>query len=178
MFSYIQRTQISRSICTFTTHHSAPRLILFGKHVAQVAAGRYHSMALTGFGACYSWGCGESGQLGHRGDDNVLFPKVVEANLGTVTGLVSCGEHHTAVLTSTPWAKCAASVRDWLHAEQEEYNIKLRRTKAMNQVGSMNHVHTQCCQSLLALPFHYLPCLSITCPAFRLPCLSIALPFH
>ena len=66
---------------------------------------RYHSLALTSFGVLYSWGCGENGQLGHHEDADVFFPKVIEPNVGTVVGQISCGEHHTAVLTSTPWSR-------------------------------------------------------------------------
>jgi hypothetical protein len=111
---------------------NVPRLVLTGKNIAQVAAGRYHSVALTSFGTLYSFGCGENGQLGHTSDENILFPKVVEANLGTVVGQIACGEHHTAVLTSTPWARADAQVEEWLRAEQEEYALKLRFIKRSN----------------------------------------------
>jgi len=111
---------------------NVPRLVLTGKNIAQVSAGRYHSVALTSFGTLYTFGCGESGQLGHASDENILFPKVVEANLGTVVGQIACGEHHTAVLTSTPWAKADSQVEDWLRAEQEEYALKLRFIKRSN----------------------------------------------
>jgi len=111
---------------------NTPRLILTGKNIAQVAAGRYHSVALTSFGTVYSFGCGENGQLGHQGDENVLFPKVLEPNLGTVVGQIACGEHHTAVLTSTPWSRADPQVVEWLRQEQEEYNLKLRYIKRSN----------------------------------------------
>lgn len=62
----------------------------------------------------FTWGCGESGQLGHDSDDNVMFPKVIQANLGNVVGMVSCGEHHVAVMTSTPWNKFGQDVNQWL----------------------------------------------------------------
>ena len=108
-----------------------PRLVLVNKNIASIAAGRYHSLALTNAGALYSWGCGENGQLGHHNDENILFPRVIEPNLGTVVGQISCGEHHTAVLTSTPWSKVDGEIGEWLHGENEEYATKityLRRT--------------------------------------------------
>lgn len=111
---------------------NAPRLVLAGKSIAQVAAGRYHSLALTSFGVLYSWGCGENGQLGHHSDDNVLFPKVIEPNIGTVVGQIACGEHHTAVLTSTPWNRVDGEIAEWLHAEKEEYQFKKRYLKKTN----------------------------------------------
>mmetsp|Transcript_2410 Transcript_2410/g.4500 ORF Transcript_2410/g.4500 Transcript_2410/m.4500 type:complete len:1051 (+) Transcript_2410:95-3247(+) len=109
-----------------------PRPVLAGKSIAQVAAGRYHSLALTSFGVLYSWGCGENGQLGHNNDDNVLFPRIIEPNLGTVVGQIACGEHHTAVLTSTPWNKIDPEVSDWVVIEREEYSKKLSWAKSTN----------------------------------------------
>ena len=110
-----------------------PRLVLAGKSIAQVSAGRYHSLALTSFGALYSWGCGENGQLGHHNDDeNVLFPKVIEPNIGTVVGQIACGEHHTAALSSTPWLRSDPAILEWLQSEREEYNLKLKFLKKTN----------------------------------------------
>ena len=45
--------------------------------VVQVAAGDYHSMALTATGELYAWGEGDSGQLGHGGKENLAVPRVV-----------------------------------------------------------------------------------------------------
>jgi alpha-tubulin suppressor-like RCC1 family protein len=119
--------------------------------IACVAAGRYHSFALTSMcgvvwcdglgwvgsgrwwrgplgtlimacvdrvvmccadaGVLYGWGCNENGQLGVGGDnerkssaaadleDHVLLPTAVGSILGAVVGQVTCGEHHTCVLT-------------------------------------------------------------------------------
>jgi alpha-tubulin suppressor-like RCC1 family protein len=33
--------------------------------VSEICAGRYHSAAVTSYGMLYSWGVGETGQLGH-----------------------------------------------------------------------------------------------------------------
>lgn len=49
-----------------TSNVRAPRLVLKGKHICDVAAGRYHTMCLSAHGVLYAWGCGESGQLGTR----------------------------------------------------------------------------------------------------------------
>lgn len=111
---------------------TSPRLVLVGKQIAQVAAGRYHSLAVTNFGVLYSWGCGENGQLGHNSDENMMFPRVVEPNLGSVVGQISCGEHHTAVLTSTPWTQIHAGLEEWLHCEREELALKKDYLKLTN----------------------------------------------
>jgi alpha-tubulin suppressor-like RCC1 family protein len=110
-----------------------PRLILANKSIAQVAAGRYHSIALTTFGVLYTWGCGETGQLGHNSDSNIFVPRVVEPNLGTVVGQIACGEHHTAVLSSTQWTKVDTDVLDWVKAEKEEYSQKMKYLKTCNR---------------------------------------------
>jgi len=112
---------------------AAPRLILKDKNIAQVSAGRYHSFALTDFGVMYSWGCGENGQLGQDSDENISLPKVVEAVSGVVTGQVSCGEHHTAALTSAPWSKVTSDMNDWLKLARETYGISARYVKQSNR---------------------------------------------
>jgi alpha-tubulin suppressor-like RCC1 family protein len=66
--------------------------------VVQVAAGRYHSMARTASGGLYSWGKGDSGQLGHGGKENVTVPRVVDG-VGAVTGM-SAGRDHSLVATA------------------------------------------------------------------------------
>jgi alpha-tubulin suppressor-like RCC1 family protein len=53
--------------------------------VVQVAAGDDHSMALTATGGLYSWGKGDSGQLGHGDKENLAVPRVV----GGIGGAVS-----------------------------------------------------------------------------------------
>ena len=76
-----------------------PRLVLRGKNIYEVSAGRYHSTAISAHGVLYGWGCGESGQLGHNSVENECFPRVVESLLGNVIGQISCGEHHTIALS-------------------------------------------------------------------------------
>ena len=51
-----------------------------GRHVAAVAAGSQHSLAITADDAVFAWGKGVRGCLGH-GDDlsNQLLPKKIEA---------------------------------------------------------------------------------------------------
>ena len=64
------------------------------------------------------------GQLGLNSDENILLPTVVTPILGTVVGQVSCGEHHTAILTSAPWTKLSPDVHEWLHAAKVEHELK------------------------------------------------------
>jgi alpha-tubulin suppressor-like RCC1 family protein len=64
--------------------------------VVQVAAGLYHSMALTTTGELYAWGKGLDGQLGHGGTEHLAVPKVVGGIEGTVVGMAG-GEEHSLV---------------------------------------------------------------------------------
>jgi alpha-tubulin suppressor-like RCC1 family protein len=65
--------------------------------VVQVAAGYYHSMALTATGGLYSWGKGSSGQLGHGDKENLAVPRVV-GGIGGAVGMAG-GTFHSLVTT-------------------------------------------------------------------------------
>jgi alpha-tubulin suppressor-like RCC1 family protein len=67
--------------------------------LVQVAAGTYHSMALTAAGQLWTWGYGEKGQLGHGGKENLAVPRVVGGIGGTVVGMAS-GDAHSLVTTA------------------------------------------------------------------------------
>ena len=53
-----------------------------GQRAVAVSAGEYHSLALTADGAVWSWGCGDSGRLGHGDTQWQLLPKKIEAFAG------------------------------------------------------------------------------------------------
>jgi alpha-tubulin suppressor-like RCC1 family protein len=65
--------------------------------VVQVAAGTYHSMALTATGGLYSWGKGTNGQLGHGDTENLAVPRAVDG-IGVVVSM-SAGAGHSLVIT-------------------------------------------------------------------------------
>jgi alpha-tubulin suppressor-like RCC1 family protein len=67
--------------------------------VLQVAAGRWHTMALTASGELYAWGMGDSGQLGHGGKEHLTVPRVVDGIEGAVVGM-SGGTSHSLVTTA------------------------------------------------------------------------------
>ena len=80
---------------------------------------------------CPSFSFPQNGQLGLNSDENILLPTVVSPILGAVVGQVSCGEHHTAILTSAPWRSLGSDVVEWLRATQVDHELKqahLRRT--------------------------------------------------
>jgi alpha-tubulin suppressor-like RCC1 family protein len=61
--------------------------------VVQVAAGDFHSMALTATGELWTWGYGEKGQLGHGGREYLAVPRVVNGVEGAVVGMSSSNGH-------------------------------------------------------------------------------------
>jgi alpha-tubulin suppressor-like RCC1 family protein len=86
-----------------TTHRLVPTKVTGGgideAVVVQVAAGLYHSMALTTTGELYTWGKGDCGQLGHGGTERLAVPRVVGGIEGAVTGM-SGGFSHSLVTTA------------------------------------------------------------------------------
>lgn len=73
---------------------------LLGLFMVDIAAGGWHSMALTPNGEVYAWGRGEHGRLGF-GDDksSKLVPQKIEQLSGETIIQVSCGGTHTVALT-------------------------------------------------------------------------------
>ena len=71
-----------------------------GETVVFVAAGAHYTVAVTAGWRLYSWGYGESGQLGH-GDTSLLEPTVVGAGAfgGSAVVMAACGCFHTLVVT-------------------------------------------------------------------------------
>ncbi|CAM9287761.1 unnamed protein product [Discosporangium mesarthrocarpum] len=68
--------------------------------VVQVAASRYHSVAITLDGRVFSWGHGRSGRLGHGDEDVRILPTLVEGMSQKRVVGVAAAENHTAVLTN------------------------------------------------------------------------------
>jgi alpha-tubulin suppressor-like RCC1 family protein len=63
--------------------------------VAQVAAGRWHSLALCAGGALYSWGGGMFGRLGHGDEESQTLPRPVAALSAVRVVSMSASAHHT-----------------------------------------------------------------------------------
>ena len=70
---------------------------LDGVMVVQVAAGEYHSMALTAAGDLYTWGRAGRGRLGHGDGEHQSVPNVV-GGTGAVMGIAG-GDEHSLVTT-------------------------------------------------------------------------------
>jgi len=88
-----------------------PRLVaaLKGSQIVGIAAGADHSLAVTSSGEVYSWGCGDSGRLGHGTPPALKLwgksrdetkPRLVRALETQRVTQVAAGYMHSACITS------------------------------------------------------------------------------
>ncbi|CAK4648197.1 unnamed protein product [Aphanomyces euteiches] len=75
-----------------------PVLALNDLQVVQLAAGDYHSAALTASGEVYTWGAGKDGQLGLGTNDDRNVPRKIAELDGIKIVQVACGGGHTACI--------------------------------------------------------------------------------
>ena len=75
---------------------------LRGVTITFVAAGFYHSVAVSAGGGTFTWGLGYAGRLGHGDEDNQLEPREVEAGRfgGDRVVQAAAGGGHTAAVTA------------------------------------------------------------------------------
>ncbi|ETV68259.1 hypothetical protein, variant 1 [Aphanomyces astaci] len=77
-----------------------PVTSLDGLDVVQVAAGEYHSAALTASGQVYTWGLGKDGQLGLGTNDDRNIPRKLSELDGLHIVQVACGGGHTVCVSA------------------------------------------------------------------------------
>ena len=81
----------------------SPRVVegLVGKRVVSASASMNHTVAMTDHGEVFTWGCGNTGKLGHGCADRTkeYFPKRVEGLVGKRVVCISAGLEHTAAVT-------------------------------------------------------------------------------
>jgi len=88
-----------------------------GTTIAQVAAGGFHSLALSSTGQLYAWGESEYGELGDGTNTASDVPVAVSAGAippGTTFTQIAAGLHHSVALSST------GKVYDWGNGEEGE----------------------------------------------------------
>eukprot|EP00736_Rhodelphis_marinus_P006524 Rmarinus@m.7956 len=69
------------------------------EYVTAIAAGDFHSAALTNNGRVYTWGMGSRGQLGHGGLLGYDTPRLLRGVLRRRIVAISCGYAHTCLLS-------------------------------------------------------------------------------
>jgi inhibitor of Bruton tyrosine kinase len=94
--------QLGVSLPNSSADVSRPKRIhsLARELVVDIAANKYHSLALTSTGNVYSWGHGRNGRLGHGDDVVQLEPKLIVGIKEKIV-FVAAGLNHTLALTAT-----------------------------------------------------------------------------
>ncbi|XP_058187836.1 uncharacterized protein LOC131304580 isoform X2 [Rhododendron vialii] len=82
-----------------TQFSTEPFVLNFAPEV-DIAAGGWHSTALTNDGEVYGWGRGEHGRLGFGNDkSSIMVPQMVQLLVEEDIIQVSCGGTHSVALT-------------------------------------------------------------------------------
>jgi alpha-tubulin suppressor-like RCC1 family protein len=87
---------------------TAPKIIeaLAGIHIKHVAAGGWHSLALSDIGDIYAWGWNNHGQLGIKclppevPQTFYMLPYIVDFPQDCIVDRIACGARHSVALTS------------------------------------------------------------------------------
>jgi hypothetical protein len=86
-----------------TENRWSPVMVEFpeNRHIRMVSCGETHTAAISTKGECYTWGGGDSFQLGHGEKANELLPRRVEFFNERAAHVqhVSCGARHSAAVT-------------------------------------------------------------------------------
>ena len=89
-----------------TTNSSTPVAVTgLSSGVVAIAAGGYHTCALTSVGGVKCWGDDGNGQLGDGGDTSESTPVNV-SGLSSGVASIAAGESHTCAVTTSNGAKC------------------------------------------------------------------------
>lgn len=89
-----------------TTDRPVPTVVGGSIAFTDIAAGYYHTCAVTASGSAYCWGDGGQGRLGYGGTSNSYYPTLVP---GSAFSLVSTGLSHTCALSAGGTAYCWGS---------------------------------------------------------------------
>ena len=84
-----------------TQNELVPKLVeaLAEKKVIGAAAGFEHTVVWTNEGELFTFGDGDSGKLGHGGEENEDVPRLLKALVGTKVVGAAAGDKHIAVWT-------------------------------------------------------------------------------
>ena len=89
-----------------------------GQQCVSVAAGEYHSIAITAVGTAYTWGHGGYGQLGHGDSDNCYSPEQIESLVNVHVVSAAAGGVHSLLCIEGE----QTLTRDWSVQELDNVN--------------------------------------------------------
>jgi alpha-tubulin suppressor-like RCC1 family protein len=86
-----------------TTNSFAPVAVSLpaGTTITGIAAGYFHSLALTSTGSVLAWGDNSTGDLGNGTKTNSTTPIAVSLPAGTTVTAIASGQYHGLAITST-----------------------------------------------------------------------------
>ena len=88
---------------------------LLNETIIDVAANKYHTVALTKDGEIFTWGHGRSGRLGHNSEASAPSPVLVKGLNGIKIVKIAAGFNHTLALTENglvySWYTISSSTR-------------------------------------------------------------------
>jgi alpha-tubulin suppressor-like RCC1 family protein len=81
---------------------TVPTLVVMphGKRFVSASTAVHHTVAITEDGACYTWGVGDYGVLGHGDEEDCVLPKLVAALAGKRVVAVTAGDTYSAAITA------------------------------------------------------------------------------
>ncbi|KAJ8969558.1 hypothetical protein NQ317_016590 [Molorchus minor] len=99
MYAWGSNTYGQLGISYYLQDTSYPQILtsISSLKIVDIAAGQYHSIALTSSGKVYTWGWGIHGQLGHGDCDNEYYPKLLD--FPHPVKQVAGGHAHSLILT-------------------------------------------------------------------------------
>ncbi len=86
--------------------HEPTPVLSGGEKFQAIAAGYYHSCALTETGDAYCWGLNEDGQLGDGTTDSRSVPTLVDTPGGVLWQAITAGQFHSCALSTDGDAYC------------------------------------------------------------------------
>jgi len=112
---------------------------LADRKVVQVAAGGYHSLAVTDEGALYSWGMNNYGQLGFREKAKGKVPVLVQVTSGVQDGNKQVGKRmHVKSVAAGTWHTVAiaetGSVFSWGRCQYGQLGVKCEKGERSRDV--------------------------------------------